>query len=171
MWGKMFGRGNILSQWCHILCKSEILLRGSIFKRFPQVKNAAKIKHLCHFGDFAENSKSLTNFQDSEDVLKILYLHWVEGTPQLCQIHSVMKSEWVKVCLPSWVIVSGLGAPPICCFLASTPWSWWHKATGGLQPSWIIGDCVRRLSLPLLVSPWLHKHPCYLLCSSLSNVC
>jgi len=42
--------------------------RGEIFKRFPWVKNAVKIKHLCGFGDFAENSKSLTNFQDSEDV-------------------------------------------------------------------------------------------------------
>jgi len=68
MWGKMFGRGNLLSQQCHILCESEILRRGGIFKRFPQVKNAAKIKHLHSFGDFTENSKSLTNFQDSEDV-------------------------------------------------------------------------------------------------------
>ena len=64
----MFGRGNLLSQQCHILCELEILQRGGIFKRFSWVKNAAKIKHLHSFGDFAENSKSLTNFQDSEDV-------------------------------------------------------------------------------------------------------
>ena len=61
----MFGRGNLLSQCCHILCESEILRRGGIFKRFPRVKNAVKIKHLRSFG---ENSRSLTNFQDSEDV-------------------------------------------------------------------------------------------------------
>ena len=64
----MFGRGNLLSQRCHILCKSEILQRDGIFKKFPWVKNATKIKHFHGFGDFAENSKSSTNFQDSEDV-------------------------------------------------------------------------------------------------------
>ena len=31
-------------------------------------QNAVKIKYLHGFGDFTENSKSLTNFQDSEDV-------------------------------------------------------------------------------------------------------
>src|SRR5882672_5380204 len=34
-------------------------------QKIPQVKNAAKILHLCSCG---ENSRSLTNFQDSEDV-------------------------------------------------------------------------------------------------------
>jgi len=43
------------------------LQRGGIFKRFPWVKNAVKIKH-HGFGDFAENAKSSTIFQDSEDV-------------------------------------------------------------------------------------------------------
>ena len=70
--GKMFGRGDILSQSCHILCKSEILQRCGILKRFPQVKQTAKIKHLCGFGDFAENSRSLTIFHDSEDVHEAL---------------------------------------------------------------------------------------------------
>ena len=61
----MFKRGNLLSQQCHVLCESEILQRGGIFTKFPQVKNAVKIQHLCSFG---ENSRSLTNFHDSEDV-------------------------------------------------------------------------------------------------------
>src|SRR5882724_902536 len=46
-------------------CESEIPRRGSIFTKFPRVKNAVKIWHLRGFG---ENSRSSTNFQDSEDV-------------------------------------------------------------------------------------------------------
>ena len=65
---KMFGRGNLLSHCCHILCELEILQRGGIFKRLPWVKKAVNIKHLHGFGDFAENSRSLTNFHDSEDI-------------------------------------------------------------------------------------------------------
>ena len=45
--------------------ESEISRRGGIFTKFPQVKNAVKIRHLRRFG---ENSISSTNFQDSEDV-------------------------------------------------------------------------------------------------------
>ena len=48
------------------MCESEISWRGGIFTKFPWVKNAVKIQHLCGFG---ENSRSsTTNFQDSEDV-------------------------------------------------------------------------------------------------------
>ena len=38
---------------------------GGIFTKFPWVINAVKIQHLHGFG---ENSRSSTNFQDSEDV-------------------------------------------------------------------------------------------------------
>jgi len=37
-----------------------------------------------------EKSRSSTNFQDSEDVGDILYLHWVGGHPSTLPISSVM---------------------------------------------------------------------------------
>ena len=52
-----------------------------MMSHFVQVKVFAKRWHLHTFG---ENSRSPTNFQDSEMLVKMLYLHWVEGTPQLC---------------------------------------------------------------------------------------
>jgi len=120
MWGKMFGRGNLLSQWCHILCESVILWRGGIFKRFPWVKNAAKIKHLCHFGDFAENSKSSTNFQYSEDVHEDLIsslgwthpstfpISWCNFGRTWCFLNKVSSSEnnWKIWCI-QMVLVFG----------------------------------------------------------------
>src|SRR5882724_12689487 len=45
-----------------------------------------------------------------------------------------------------------IGGTTQLLLLGINPSSLWHKATGGLQPSWIIGDCVG-LSLLLLVSP------------------
>jgi len=65
----------------------------------------------------------------------------------------VMKSGQVKVCLFSWVTVSGLVATTHLLLLGVDPFIVMAQATGGLQPSWIIGECVRRLSLLLLVSP------------------
>jgi len=87
----MFGRGNLLSQRCHILCKSEISQRGGIFKRFQQVKNAAKIKHLCGFGDLLKILNLQQIFRIVKMSMKILYLHWVEVTPQLCKFPGVTQ--------------------------------------------------------------------------------
>ena len=97
MRGKMFGRGNLLSQQCHILCKWEILWRGGIFKRFPQVKNAANIKYLCGFGDFAENSKASTNFEDSEDVHEDLISSLGLGHPSTLPISQCLGTYYAAV--------------------------------------------------------------------------
>jgi len=59
-------------------------LQRGIFKRFPQVKNAAKIKHLHGFGDFAENL-NLDKFSDSEDVHEDLIPSFGLRAPSLCQ--------------------------------------------------------------------------------------
>ena len=99
----MFGRGNLLSQRYHILCKSEILQRGGIFKRFPQVKKwrlsifmvleiLLKILHLQQI------------FRIVKMFMKILYLYWVKGTPQLCQFPNVYlpNSIIISLCLLSY---------------------------------------------------------------------
>jgi len=45
---------------------------ASIFTKFPRVKNAVKIWHLCGFG---ENSRSSTIFRIVKMSVKMLYLH------------------------------------------------------------------------------------------------
>ena len=83
---KMFGRGNLLSHWCH-LCELEISQTGGIFKRFQ------KLKRLWRLSIFAvlEKIQDLQQFfMIVKMSMKILYLHWVEVTPRLCKFPSVM---------------------------------------------------------------------------------
>jgi len=83
----MFGRGNLLSPMV-IFCASRRFCEEGASSKIPTGQKCCKIKHLCSFG---ENSRSSTNFQDSEDVGDDPYIFiGLKGTPQLCPFPSVM---------------------------------------------------------------------------------
>ena len=90
--------------------------------------------HLLDFGDFAENSRCLTFFMIVKMSMKILYLHWVGVTPQLCKFPGVLANPTVSA--QGYSIGEGWNMPQILLhgFLGGTGSGMgmgWVMDTGG----------------------------------------
>src|SRR5882724_454430 len=88
----MFGRGNLLSQVCHILCNQRFHEEVAFSKDSHRSKMLQRLR-LSIFVVLEILLKILNLqqiFRMVKMFMKILYLHWVEGTPQLCQFPSVI---------------------------------------------------------------------------------